>query len=108
MRNHAREMLACDFFGATQPDRTSRSHVDVRPTSDCLFVMDERGRIIAFPVDRTRGFDIAAPLTPILSGASYGAGYDRAADGTQFLLPVVSRGTSNAGRLLVVQNWRRR
>jgi hypothetical protein len=33
--------------------------------SDRLSVMDERGRIVEFPVDRTRGFDIAPPVTPI-------------------------------------------
>jgi eukaryotic-like serine/threonine-protein kinase len=84
------------FSGANLNPRWSRS-------SDRLSVMDERGRIVEFPIDRTRGFEIAAPMTPIPSGLVYGTGYDRSADGVQFLVPVVS---TEAGRLLVVQNWR--
>jgi eukaryotic-like serine/threonine-protein kinase len=74
--------------------------------SDRISVMDERARIVEFPVDRTHGLEIAAALTPIPSRSAYGAGYDRSADGAQFLVPVVSTATSDAGRLLVVQNWR--
>ena len=71
-----------------------------------LLVMDDRARIVEFPVDRTRGFELAPPLPPIPSRASYGGGYDPSADGTQFLVPVISNNASEAGRLLVVQHWR--
>lgn len=88
----------------------SRTNVHPRWSrkGDRLSVMDELANLVEFPVDRTRGFEIAAPQSPIPSRALYGGGYDRSTDDTQFLVPLVSRGTSNAGRLLVVQNWQPR
>jgi Tol biopolymer transport system component len=83
------------FGGANLNPRWSRK-------GDRISMMDDRSRIIEFPVDRTRGFAIAAPLTPISSRSVYGAGYDRSPDGAQFLVPL----TTEAGRLLVLQNWR--
>ena len=86
------------FGGTNTNPRWSRK-------SDRLSVLDERTRIVEFPVDRTRGFAIAAPLAPISARGLSSGGYDRSADGEQFLAPVTSA-SSNAGGLLVVQNWR--
>jgi serine/threonine-protein kinase len=73
-------------------------------TGDRLYVVDERDRIVEFPVDRRQGVEIGAPLTRISANALNNGGYDRSPDGTQFLIPVLSS-TTNASRLLVVQNW---
>jgi serine/threonine-protein kinase len=72
---------------------------------DRLFVVDDQDRIVELPVDRSRGVEIGAPLTRISANALNNGGYDRSADGTQFLVPVLSTSGPNAGRLLVVQNW---
>jgi dipeptidyl aminopeptidase/acylaminoacyl peptidase len=84
-----------------------RTHVHTRwsRTGERLFVMDDLARIVEFPVDRTRGFAIGAPLARIPSQSRYGGGYDLSADGTQFLVPVVAT-SAGAQRLLVVQHWR--
>jgi hypothetical protein len=87
------------FSGTNVHPRWSR-------TGDRLSVMDDLARIVEFPVDSTRGMEIAAPLARIQSRASYGGGYDLSANGEQLLVPVISTGPANAGRLLVVQNWR--
>jgi hypothetical protein len=74
-------------------------------TGHRLIVMDDLGRIVEFPVDRSHGVDFGAPLEPIPSRATYGGGYDRAAGDAQFLVPVTRAGLAGAGRLLVVQDW---
>ena len=73
---------------------------------DRLYVIDELTRIIELPVDRTRLFEVGAPITRIPGNALFTGGYDRSADGTQFLVPVASTGVLSAARLLVVENWR--
>ena len=73
--------------------------------SDRLYIADEMGDILELPVDRTRGFEIGAPTARIPGNAGPINGYDRSADGTQFLVPIMA-GAGPAGRLLVAQHWR--
>jgi len=76
------------------------------PKGDRMYVTDELARIIELPVDRTRLFEVGAPIArtpgnPLLTG-----GFDRSVDGTQFLIPIAPTGALTPGRLLVAQNWR--
>ena len=75
------------------------------PTGDRLYVSDEIHRIIELPVDRSRSFEIGAPSARIVGNALMVGGYDRAANGTEFLVPVASTGGFAPARLLVIQNW---
>jgi hypothetical protein len=75
-------------------------------TGDRLYVSDELDRIVEFPVDRTRVFEIGAPLARIPANVLTLSGYDRSLDGTQFLVPIPAPGAEAAARLLVIQNWR--
>jgi hypothetical protein len=83
---------------ATQP-RWSAS-------GDRLYISDELDRIVEFPVDRTRLFEIGAPLARIPANVLTLSGYDRSLDGSQFLVPVPPPGAVAAARLLVIQHWR--
>jgi hypothetical protein len=75
------------------------------PKGDRLYVADEIHRIIELPVDRSRSFEIGAPSARIVGNALMVGGYDRATNGTEFLVPVASTGGFAPARLLVVQNW---
>jgi eukaryotic-like serine/threonine-protein kinase len=72
---------------------------------DRLYVRDEMEDILELPVDRTRLFEIGAATARVSGSAAGMNGYDRSADGTQFLVPIAPDG-GPAGKLLVVQNWR--
>jgi eukaryotic-like serine/threonine-protein kinase len=73
---------------------------------DRLYVIDELARIIELPVDRTRLFEVGAPMTRIPGNMLLRGGYDRSTDGTRFLVPVASTGALAVARVLVVQNWK--
>jgi serine/threonine protein kinase len=73
---------------------------------DRLYISDELDRIVEFPVDRTRLFEIGAPLARIPANVLTLFGYDRSLDGSQFLVPIPPPGAVAAARLLVIQHWR--
>jgi Tol biopolymer transport system component len=73
---------------------------------DRVYVMDELERIVEFPIDRTRGFDLGAPTARIPGTTALRAGWDRTADPSRFLVPFGPAGALAVSRLLVVENWR--
>jgi tRNA A-37 threonylcarbamoyl transferase component Bud32/dipeptidyl aminopeptidase/acylaminoacyl peptidase len=75
-------------------------------SGDRLFVSDELDRIVEFPVDRTRLFEIGAPLARVPANVLTISGYDLSHDGSQFLVPIPPAGAAAAARLLVIQHWR--
>jgi hypothetical protein len=72
---------------------------------DRLYVTDEIHRIIELPVDRSRSFEIGSPTARIAGNPLMIGGYDRAENGTEFLVAVATTGGFAPARLLVVQNW---
>lgn len=78
----------------------------MRGPRDRRSVGGELDRIIEFPVDRTRAFDIGAPLARAPAKALAMSGFDRSLDGTQFLVPVPPGAAAALSRLFVIQNWR--
>jgi Tol biopolymer transport system component len=73
---------------------------------DRVYVLDELDRIVEFPIDRTRLFDIGPPTARIPGTQALRGGWDRSGDPTQFLVPIGPASALTASRLLVVEHWR--
>jgi dipeptidyl aminopeptidase/acylaminoacyl peptidase len=73
---------------------------------DRVYVLDELERIVEFPIDRTRRFDIGAPTARIPGTTALRSGWDRTANPAEFLVPVGPASALTVSRLLVVENWR--
>jgi serine/threonine-protein kinase len=73
---------------------------------DRVYVLDELDRIVEFPIDRTRLFEIGAPTARIPGTTALRSGWDRTDNPREFLVPIGPASALTVSRLLVVENWR--
>ena len=73
---------------------------------DRLYFGDELNRIVEVPVALQDSFVASAPTLRVASNVSLLGGFDRALDGSQFILPVSPSSATELTRLWLIQHWK--
>jgi serine/threonine-protein kinase len=76
------------------------------PKGDRLYVADDAQHIVEIEVDLKTTFSAGARIVRIPAGVFPGSGFDRAPDGSRFLVGQPQSDVGRRSSILVVQNWR--